>query len=167
MESLLKTLTDHAATAIAILAIAVLALAIVTGRLAAKLRKTESRWRDLLPGVRGDNLERLLEHHLREKIALDEELARTKKRVDELEENMRHAKRHLGLVRYDAFEDVGGSQSFALALCDDEGDGAVLNGLIGRTDCRVYCKSITRSSSDRHLSKEELEAIRDARRADE
>ncbi len=129
----------------------------------AKLSKSDARWRELLAGVRGDNLERLLEHHLREKMALEEELAAVRLRVESLEAKMRHAKRHLGLVRYDAFEDVGGAQSFALALYDDDGDGAVVNGLIGRTDCRVYCKPIAGGASDRFLSKEELEAIRTAK----
>ena len=166
MESLLKSVSEHSAAAIIILAGVILALAIVTGRLAAKLQKSDSRWRDLLPGVRGDNLERLLEHHLREKISLEEELTRTKLRVEELEGKMRRAKRHLGLIRYDAFDDVGGAQSFALALYDDEGDGAVVNGLIGRTDCRVYCKPIAGGTSDRHLSKEELEAIQAAKQTE-
>lgn len=148
------------------LAGAILILAIVTGRLAAKLKKSDARWRELLAGTRGDNLERLLEHHLREKMALEEELSRMEARVEQLEGKMRRAKRHLGLVRYDAFEEVGGAQSFALALYDDEGDGAVVNGLIGRTDCRVYCKPITGGASDRHLSKEELEAIRAARKTE-
>lgn len=75
---------------------------------------------------------------------------------------MSTSKRHLGLVRFDAFEDVGGSQSFALALYDDHGNGAVLNGLIGRTDCRVYCKPLVSGRSDRTLSQEESRAVEEA-----
>jgi hypothetical protein len=163
MESLLRILTEQIPVVALILAAGLLVLAIVTARLAAKLSKSNGRWRELLSGVRGDNLERLLEHHLREKMALEEELARVRERVEQLEGKMQHAKRHLGLVRYDAFEDVGGAQSFAMAIYDDQGNGAVVNGLIGRTDCRVYCKPIAGGASDRNLSKEELEAIRTAK----
>ena len=75
---------------------------------------------------------------------------------------MEKAKSHLGLVRYDAFEDVGGNQSFALALYDDNGDGMIINGLIGRTDCRVYAKPLVGGRSDRNLSQEERRAIEEA-----
>jgi hypothetical protein len=166
MESLLKFLSEHAPSVVLILGVGLLVLAIVTARLSAKLSKSNARWRELLDGVRGDNLERLLEHHLREKMALDEELSVVRERVKSLEAKMLRAKRHLGLVRYDAFEDVGGAQSFAMAIYDDQGNGAVVNGLIGRTDCRVYCKAIAEGTSDRLLSKEELEAIRTAKQAE-
>ena len=87
------------------------------------------------------------------------DMERLEARIAELENKMRRTKRHLGVVRYDAFEDVGGAQSFALALYDDEGDGAVLNSLVGRTDCRVYCKSLAGGKPDRSLSKEEESAV--------
>lgn len=75
---------------------------------------------------------------------------------------MTGAKRHVGLVKYDAFEDVGGSQSFALALYDDKGDGALITSLVGRSDCRVYCKPLIGGKSERSLSQEEQRAIREA-----
>jgi hypothetical protein len=65
-------------------------------------------------------------------------------------------------VRYDAFEDVGGAQSFALALYDDQGNGAVMNGIVGRTDCRVYCKPLVAGRSPHNLSQEESRAISEA-----
>jgi hypothetical protein len=69
----------------------------------------------------------------------------------------------LGLVRYDAFEDVGGSQSFALAIYDENGDGAILTSIVGRADCRVYAKPLVKMQSERKLSQEEQRAINDAR----
>ncbi len=70
-------------------------------------------------------------------------------RVDMLEEKMDGSKRHLGIVRYDAFDDVGGAQSFALALYDDRGDGVVVSSLVGRADCRVYGKPLRSGRSTR------------------
>lgn len=69
---------------------------------------------------------------------------------------------HLGLVRFDAFEDAGGSQSFALALIDDDGDGIVLTSLHSRQATRLYVKSIRRGVADAPLSGEEVQAMRNA-----
>jgi hypothetical protein len=68
----------------------------------------------------------------------------------------------IGLVRFDAFEDTGGAQSFALALMDDDGDGIVLTSLHSRPTTRVYLKAIRRGVADAPLSAEETRALRDA-----
>lgn len=69
---------------------------------------------------------------------------------------------HVGLVRFDAFEDTGGGQSFALALIDDEGDGVVLTSLHSRQTTRVFIKDIRGGVADAPLSGEEERALRQA-----
>lgn len=78
------------------------------------------------------------------------------------EESLRSTVRHVGLLRYDAFEDVGGRLSFSCALLDDHGTGAVLTSINGRQETRVYAKPVTSGTSSYNLSTEELEAIRQA-----
>jgi hypothetical protein len=68
----------------------------------------------------------------------------------------------IGLIRFDAFEDAGGAQSFALAMVDDDGDGIVLSSLHSRPTTRVYVKAIRRGIADAPLSDEEARALRDA-----
>jgi hypothetical protein len=65
----------------------------------------------------------------------------------------------IGLVRFDAFDDTGGAQSFALALVDDDGDGIVLTSLHSRPTTRVYVKAIRRGVADAPLSAEETRAL--------
>jgi hypothetical protein len=72
------------------------------------------------------------------------------------------AVRHVGLVRYDAFEDVGGRLSFSCALLDDRGSGVVVTSINGRQDTRVYAKPVVSAKSGYNLSVEEEEAIRQA-----
>ena len=72
------------------------------------------------------------------------------------------AVRHVGLVRYDAFEDVGGRLSFSCALLDAHGNGVVMTSINGRQDTRVYAKPIAEGRSQYNLSIEEEEAIRQA-----
>ena len=68
----------------------------------------------------------------------------------------------IGLIRFDAFDDAGGAQSFALALVDDDGDGIVLSSLHSRPTTRVYVKAIRRGVADAPLSDEEVRALQDA-----
>ncbi|RYG68188.1 DUF4446 family protein, partial [bacterium] len=64
-----------------------------------------------------------------------------------------------GFVRYDAFDEVRGENSFSLAVLDARGDGVVLTSIVGREEGRVYCKGIVQGRPDRALSDEERRAI--------
>jgi len=163
MDALLRSLTQHSAEISFVLVLAVLMLAFATARLSIRHAKQTNRWRDLLSDSTGESLETLLHAQLRERVILEGQIANLRQRVDELESQLTVSKRHLGLVRYDAFEDVGGNQSFALAVYDDRGNGAVLNSIIGRTQNRVYCKPLINGRSERDLSQEEQRAIREAK----
>ena len=70
--------------------------------------------------------------------------------------------RRVALLRYDAFEDVGGRLSFSCAMLDEHGTGVVLTSINGRQETRVYAKPVTAGTSTYNLSAEEEEAIRQA-----
>ena len=80
-------------------------------------------------------------------------------KLGELAEN---AVRHVGIVRFDAFEDMGGRLSFSAAFLDGQGNGVVITSISGRQDTRCYAKQIRHGGSAHHLSDEERQAIRDA-----
>ena len=69
------------------------------------------------------------------------------------------ALRHVAVVRYDAFGDMGGRLSFSAAMLDDAGDGLVLTSINGRTETRTYAKGVKAGESEHSLSPEELQAI--------
>jgi len=71
--------------------------------------------------------------------------------------------RHVSVVRYDAFGDVGGHLSWSVALLDDAGNGVVLTSIHGRSEARTYAKTIAGWACDAQLSPEEDEAIEHAR----
>jgi hypothetical protein len=85
-------------------------------------------------------------HGLRQEVA-----ALRKEAVDAL--------RHLAVVRYDAFGDMGGHLSWSLALLDDGGHGVVLTSIHGRSEARTYAKNIASWSCDQAMSPEEEEAV--------
>lgn len=69
------------------------------------------------------------------------------------------ALRHVALVRYDAFADVGGRLSYSVALLDDTGSGLVLTTLAGKSDVRTYVRTISAGTPDGSLTAEEHQAI--------
>ena len=85
--------------------------------------------------------------------------------VHALRTEVSDALRHLAVVRYDAFGDMGGHLSWSLALLDDSGNGVVLTSIHGRSDARTYAKNVSDWSCDQQLSPEEEEAIKFARSA--
>lgn len=74
------------------------------------------------------------------------------------------ALRHLSIVRYDAFGDVGGKLSWSLALLDDRANGMILTAIHGRTDTRAYAKSVVAGEVEQALSPEESQALKAATR---
>ena len=144
------------------LGVAVLLLFILSWRLSARMRKDREKWRLLLDSQGTKSLETLLEEHLEERLRLQATVNQLEGRVSTLEKELARSKRHLGLVRFDAFEDVHGQQSFAYALYDDQGNGMVLSSIVGRNDCRVYGKPLLGGRSERTLSQEERRAIDEA-----
>ncbi|CAN5537921.1 DUF4446 family protein [soil metagenome] len=165
MDVLSRSLTQTGGEALLLLLGMTLILAVTLALTNRRQRRFERRYQDLLLGTSGENLEALLLEHLGARRRLEGEVVALTSRLGDLEKKTRKAKRFAGLVRYDAFEDVGGEQSFALALYDDEGDGVVVSSLVGRADCRVYAKPLVGGQSERALSQEERRAIREASEA--
>ena len=95
--------------------------------------------------------------------ALPEDVHGLRQEVAALRREARDALRHLAVIRYDAFGDMGGHLSWSLALLDDGGHGVVLTSIHGRSEARTYAKSITGWSCEQQLSPEEQEAITHAR----
>jgi hypothetical protein len=139
----------------AALAVALIALAIAmaawrrAGRLPARLAKPGGRTR---PSTRA-----------RSRAPLTAE--QTTAQIEALRSDAATALRHVAVVRYDAFGDMGGHLSWSLALLDDGGDGVVLTSIHGRSDSRTYAKNVAGWSATQQLSPEEIEAIGFARTA--
>ena len=86
-------------------------------------------------------------------------------RTEEINAALAHTVQGMGLVRFRAFQDTGGDQSFSLALADGEGNGVVISALYGRGATRIYAKSVQSWLSSKALSEEEENALAEARQA--
>jgi hypothetical protein len=92
----------------------------------------------------------------------EEGINRLIERQNDLTMALKSSIRNVALVRYDAFEDMGGRLSFSAALVDDLGSGLVLSAISGRTEARVYAKIVEEGESEAGLSPEEQKAIGEA-----
>ncbi|WP_068327449.1 DUF4446 family protein [Janibacter terrae] len=80
-----------------------------------------------------------------------------------LRHELAQALRHVAVVRYDAFGDMGGRLSFSAAVVDDTGDGFVLSSIHGRGESRTYAKGVVGGDADATLTPEERQALAAAR----
>ncbi|SDP56189.1 Protein of unknown function [Pedococcus dokdonensis] len=80
-----------------------------------------------------------------------------------LRADLAQALRHVAVVRYDAFGDMGGRLSFSAAVIDDRGDGLVFSSIHARGESRTYAKGVVGGSSDATLTPEEQQALAAAR----
>ena len=90
---------------------------------------------------------------------LDAELARARAEVQTVADALTRSVSRVAVVRYDAFEDMGGALSFSAALLDEHGGGLVISAINGRSETRSYAKPIVGGTSDYSLSSEETEAV--------
>lgn len=103
-------------------------------------------------------MERLLEGH--EKAKTDHQKLATF--VDHVHDRVIDAHRGFAVTKYNAFDHVGGNQSFSAVFLDENGDGMVLSGLYSRERSNVFAKQITNFKSDINLTKEEEKVLKQA-----
>jgi hypothetical protein len=154
------TFSEHMLTLLVLIALGVGVLGVVFAIFA-----TGGRSRHREPGgpIRLDDALRGVLDGQAKKIERLEQAVRTLNKVDKHQQGLIEGSvSHVALLRYDAFEDVGGRLSFSFALLDDHGSGVVLTSINGRQETRVYAKPIAGGRSSYNLSSEEEEAIRQA-----
>ena len=82
-----------------------------------------------------------------------------KRQMEELAQSLTLAYQKIGIIKYDAFQEMGGKLSFALALLDKSNNGFVLNSMHSREGCYTYIKEIIDGKSYIKLSEEEKKAV--------
>lgn len=97
---------------------------------------------------------------------LRKEVDGLKAQLDRTQVDLADALRHVSVIRYDAFGDMGGRMSFSAALLDDSGDGVVFTSINGRSEARTYIRGIKQGQSPTSpLSAEEEQAVERAMKA--
>jgi hypothetical protein len=124
--------------------------------------RLEMRMRKLFRGKKAQDLESIMQDIA---LAVDnlEEIADThKEALEHLRARLQKEGRGVELVRFNPFTDVGGNQSFAVAIVNEDGDGVVFSSLYSRERQSIFAKPVRAGVSDIELSEEEAAVIKDA-----
>ena len=148
--------SDYIIIALAVIMLIMLILLIVNIVQISTLKK---RYNVFMTGKDAKNLESVLIERLEQ---VDGLLKANKANEDSIKEILRATKfsfQKIGLVKYDAFNEMGGKLSFSLALLNETNDGFVLNAVHSREGCYTYMKEIIAGNSVIILCQEEKEAL--------
>jgi len=132
--------------------------------LSSKNKGLKRKFMNLTRGQEFKSLEELILNSLEKIDNLEEQNRTLTKQLNILRENSRLAIQKYGIVRYNAFENVGSNLSFAMCLLDSYDNGIVINGIFSREGTSVFAKPIEEGKSKYPLSAEEIQAIDMAKR---
>ena len=122
----------------------------------------KKRYRKMMTGVDGANLERMLIGHIDEVKQVVEENRRIDAENQRISALLQRSITRVGVVRFRAFDDMGSDLSYAVALLDAENNGVILSSIFGREDSRSYVKPIQAGQSSYTLTEEEQQALHQA-----
>ncbi len=117
--------------------------------------------REFFAGGKVDNLEDLLLSQAKSIKLLDKDIQELYTISNQINALAFRGFHKLGVVRFNPFKDVGGDQSFSVAILNGKNDGLTISSLFTREGSRVYTKTITAGLTEKHpLTEEEKEAIK-------
>ena len=127
-----------------------------------KLNKLMKKYDKFMKGKNAKNLEDTLIKRLNQVDDLINANSANEKNIKTLFQNMQRTYQKMGLVKYDAFNEMGGKLSFSLAMLDVKNNGFIINAMHTREGCYTYIKEIIDGNSVIVLSGEEQEALNNA-----
>ncbi len=161
-DEIFKFIMQNMSYIVGVLGILIIVMYLIIIHLYMNLSYLKKRYKKMMTGVESGNLERMLIGHIdRVKAVVDEQekLKLENKRIDAL---LRQALTKVGVVRFSAFEEMGGDLSYAVAMLDANNNGVVFSSIFAREDSRSYVKPVENGKSSYALTNEEEEAIRKA-----
>ncbi len=127
-----------------------------------RLHGLNKRYNRVLAGSDGKKIEDMIISHTQQTQALLMENQVIKDDIGQIRAILQTAVQRVGVVRFAAFEDIGGDLSYAVALLDRNNSGIILSSIFARNNTTTYLKPIDKGTSKYKLSKEEQEALNQA-----
>lgn len=164
---LFELIAENAAYIILGLTMLIIILFVMIILLMVKQRNISIKYKRFMQGTVGKDMESVLIERFSDIENLKKEGKELHEEIRKINENMLITIQKVGIVKYDAFSEVGGKLSFALALLDKNNNGLLLNSVhSSREGCYTYLKEIIKGESFLELSKEEREALNRAINSD-
>ena len=127
-----------------------------------KINRFMQKYKSFMKGKDGVSLEKTILRNINDIEMLMESSKNHMEQIKQLKEMETHTLNKTAIVKYDAFKEMGGKLSFALARLDQENSGFVINAIHSREGCYTYIKEIVKGESYIVLGEEEKEALRQA-----
>ena len=158
MSNIFESIGIDVGIPVLLLMVLVVILLITVMNLSMKLNRLNQKYKTFL--------EREFNLRFKEIDKLMKQSAVHQENIEDIRRMMDRSPRKYGIVSYDAFEDVGGKLSFALAMLDKDNTGFILDAIHSRENCFLYIKEVVKGESYIMLSEEEVAALKRAVNSD-
>lgn len=159
IEQYLGIDSDYIVIGMAVVILILMILVIINIVQMSKLKK---RYAIFMKGKNAKSLEDTLIYRLEQVDELIENNAANERNIDTIFKRMKFNFQKYGLVKYDAFQEMGGKLSFSLAMLNEKNDGYIINAVHSREGCYTYVKEIIDGNSIIALAEEEEQALAQA-----
>ena len=160
MESkILETLGIDPGILIIALFVLIVALFLLVISVNMKYTRLKSSYNSFMRGKDGRTLEDSIFERFEELDHLTESTLKNRQAIRKINEEMMSNFQKVGILKYDAFHEMGGKLSFALTLLDGNNSGYIINSMHSREGCYNYIKEIVKGESYIELSEEEAESL--------
>ena len=151
--------TSYIVLGLAVITLITLIIAIIALVKAGKMKK---KYNTFISGASSENIEQIIKNNMDELKSLKQTAEENKKSVKDIYDKMQYSFQKIGIIKYDAFYEMGGKLSFALCMLDKNNDGYVVNVMHSNTGCFAYIKEIVKGQSYVELGDEEKKALEQA-----
>lgn len=124
----------------------------------------KKRYLIFMDGQNGRSLEESFQKKFENMDYVNEELKKINTRLNRIDANLLRTYQKIGIVKYDAFKEIGGTLSFVLVLLTKDNNGFILNSMHSNSEgCYTYIKEVKNGEVFVTLSEEERQALEDAK----
>lgn len=122
------------------------------------------RYKQFMSGENGKSLEKAILDKFASIDTLEKDVVVINKNIDSIRSQLRTAYQKIGLVKYDAFKEIGGKLSFVLVLLTEDNNGFIINSMHSTKEgCYTYAKEVVNGEAFVILSEEEQQALEEAK----
>lgn len=127
-----------------------------------KYNQMRKNYEVFMSGEDGKSLEESLLLKVQEIHELKKQAQEHERYLKDIQKKMEGSYQKVGIVKYNAFQEMGGQLSFALTLLDENDNGWLLNSMHSQEGCYLYIKEIVKGESELELTQEETESLEKA-----
>lgn len=127
-----------------------------------KHKRMQEKYQIFMRGKDGKSLEKGFLEQFKTVEKLERAVKQNTRDIDTIYKRMKTHYQKIGIVRYDAFQEMGGNLSFVLTMLDENNNGWVFNAMHSREGCYTYIKEIIKGESYMELGEEERESLKKA-----